>query len=132
MFPLLWCSPVVGENLTDQTYIQTIYPIMEKDLQHTAMEKLLNSLVKPKFEKIIDEIKVVSPNEKPTRGINDRPRVKVYLTSNLLNYTSVENTSGVSFEDIQELVHNIDWEVTKALRLVGRPKYWIEVIQKQS
>jgi hypothetical protein len=124
---------VVGENLTDQTYIQTIYPIMEKELQYTAMEKLLNSLVKPKFEKIIDEIKVIPPtNEKPTRGINDRPRVKVYLTSNLLNYTSVENTSGVSFEDIQELVHNIDWEVTKALRLVGRPKYWIEVIQKQS
>ncbi len=105
---------------------------MEKDLQHTAMEKLLNSLVKPKFEKIIDEIKVVSPNEKPTRGINDRPRVKVYLNPNLSNSISVENSSGVQFEDIQELVHNIDWEVTKALRLVGRPKYWIEVIQKQS
>ena len=96
------------------------------------MEKLLNSLVKPKFEKIIDEIKVVPPNKKPTQGINDRPRVKVYLTPNLLGLSSVENTSGVSFEDIQDLVHNIDTNVSEALKLVGRPNYWIEFIQIKS
>ena len=133
MFPLSWwCSPVVGENLTNQTHIQTIYPIMEKDLQHTAMEKLLNSLVKPKFEKIIDEIKVVSPNKKPTQGINDRPRVKVYLNPNLSNSISVENSSGVQFEDIEDLTNNIDWKITEALKLVGRPNYWIEFIQRKS
>jgi hypothetical protein len=123
---------VVGENLTNQTQIQTIYPIMEKDLQHTAMEKLLNSLVKPKFEKIIDEIKVVSPNKKPTQGINDRPRVKVYLNPNLSNSISVENSSGVQFEDIEDLANNIDWKITEALKLVGRPNYWIEFIQRKS
>lgn len=105
---------------------------MEKDLQHTAMEKLLNSLVKPKFEKIIDEIKVVSPNKKPTQGINDRPRVKVYLNPNLSNSISVENSSGVQFEDIEDLTNNIDWKITEALKLVGRPNYWIEFIQRKS
>jgi hypothetical protein len=30
---------------------------MDKDLQYSAMEKLLNSLVKPEFEEIIEDIK---------------------------------------------------------------------------
>ena len=99
---------------------------MDKDLQYRAMEKLLNSLVKPQFEKIIDDIKVV-----PYKGLFETPTVKVYLTPNLLHYVSVENSSGVSFEDIQELTNNIDWKITESLKLIGSPRYWVEFIQIQ-
>jgi hypothetical protein len=100
---------------------------MDKDLQYRAMEKLLNSLVKPEFEKIIDEIKVV-PSTKMSKNT---PTVKVYLTSNLLHYVSVENSSGVSYEDIQDLTDNIDWKITESLKLIGSPRYWVEFIQIQ-
>jgi hypothetical protein len=100
---------------------------MDKDLQYRAMNKLLNSLVKPEFEKIIDEIKVV-PSTKMSKNT---PTVKVYLTPNLLHYVSVENSSGVSYEDIQELTDNIDWKITEALKHLGSPRYWIEFIQIQ-
>jgi hypothetical protein len=100
---------------------------MDKDLQYRAMNKLLNSLVKPEFEKIIDEIKVV-PSTKMSKNT---PTVKVYLTPNLLHYVSVENSSGVSYEDIQELTDNIDWKITEALKHLGSPRYWVEFIQIQ-
>ena len=100
---------------------------MDKDLQFRAMEKLLNSLVKPEYEKIIDEIKVVPL----TRMSKNTPTVKVYLTPNLLHYVSVENNSGVSFEDIQDLTNNIDWKITESLKLIGSPRYWVEFIQIQ-
>lgn len=100
---------------------------MDKDLQYRAMEKLLNSLVKPEFDKIIEEIKVV-PSTKMSKNT---PTVKVYLTPNLLHYVSVENSSGVSYEDIQELTNNIDWKITETLKHLGSPRYWIEFIQIQ-
>ena len=102
---------------------------MDKDLQYRAMNKLLNSLVKPEFEKIIDEIKVVPS----TKMSMNTPTVKVYLTPmfNLLHYVSVENSSGVSYEDIQELTNNIDWKITETLKHLGSPRYWIEFIQIQ-
>ena len=99
---------------------------MDKDLQYRAMEKLLNSLVKPQFEKIIDDIKVV-----PYKGLFETPTVKVYLTPNLLHYVSVENSSGVSFDDIIELTGNIEWKVSEALKHMGNPRHWIEFIQIQ-
>ena len=95
------------------------------------MEKLINSLVKPEFDKIIEKVKVVPPNEKPTRGINDRPRVKVYLSPNLLHYVSVENSSGVVFEDIEDLTYAIDSKITDSLKFIGGPRYWVEFIQIQ-
>jgi hypothetical protein len=104
---------------------------MDKDLQYTAMEKLINSLVKPEFDKIIEKVKVVPPNEKPTRGINDRPRVKVYLSPNLLHYVSVENSSGVVFENIEDLTYAIDSKITDSLKFIGGPRYWVEFIQIQ-
>ena len=99
---------------------------MDKDLQYRAMEKLLNSLVKPKYDKIIDDIKVVALSQ-----IFDTPTIKVYLSPNLLSSVSVENSSGVTFEDIQELTGNIDWKITEALKLLGDPRYLIEFIQIQ-
>ena len=99
---------------------------MDKELQYSAMEKLLISLVKPKYDKIIDDIKVVALSQ-----ISDTPTVKVYLTPNLLHYVSVENSSGVSFEDIQELTGNIDWKISEALKHMGSPRYWVEFIQTQ-
>ena len=100
---------------------------MDKDLQYRAMEKLLNSLVKPEYEKIIDEIKVV-PSTKMSKNT---PTVKVYLSPNLYSYVSVDNSSGVSFEDIQELTDNIDWKITESLKHLGSPRYWVEFIQRQ-
>ena len=117
---------------------------MDKDLQYRAMEKLLNSLVKPGYEKIIDEIKVVPSTKmsmdkpdnygyfRPGHKISDdAPTVKVYLTPNLLHYVSVENSSGVSFEDIQDLTDSIDWKITESLKHLGSPRYWLEFIQIQ-
>lgn len=100
---------------------------MDNNPQYIAMEKLLNTLVKPKFEKIIDDIKVVSS----TKMSKNTPTVKVYLSPNLYSYVSVENSSGVSFEDIQDLTDNIDWKITESLKLIGSPRYWIEFIQRQ-
>ena len=100
---------------------------MDNNPQYIAMEKLLNTLVLPKFEKIIDEIKVV-PSTKMSKNT---PTVKVYLTPNLLHYVSVENSSGVSYEDIQELTNGIDWKITEALKHLGSPRYWVEFIQQQ-
>ena len=100
---------------------------MDNNPQYIAMEKLLNTLVLPKFEKIIDDIKVV-PSTKMSKNT---PTVKVYLTPNLLHYVSVENSSGVSYEDIQELTNGIDWKITETLKLLGDPRYWIEFIQIQ-
>ena len=97
---------------------------MDNNPQYIAMEKLLNTLVLPKFEKIIDDIKVV-PSTKMSKNT---PTIKVYLSPNLLHYVSVENSSGVSYEDIQELTDNIDWKITKTLKLLGDPRYWIEFI----
>lgn len=100
---------------------------MDNNPQYIAMEKLLNTLVKPKFEKIIDDIKVVSS----TKMSKNTPTVKVYLSPNLYSYVSVENSSGVSFEDIQDLTDNIDWKITESLKLIGSPRYWVEFIQRQ-
>ena len=99
---------------------------MDNSLQYKAMRKLLMSLVKPKYDKIIDDIKVVALSQ-----ISDTPTVKVYLSPNLLSSVSVENSSGVSFEDIQELTDNIDWKITETLKHMGSPRYWIEFIQTQ-
>ena len=99
---------------------------MDKELQYSAMEKLLMSLVKPKYDKIIDDIKVVALSQ-----ISDTPTIKVYLSPNLLSSVSVENSSGVTFEDIQELTGNIDWKITEALKHMGSPRYWVEFIQIQ-
>ena len=99
---------------------------MDKELQYSAMEKLLMSLVKPRYDKIIDDIKVVALSQ-----ISDTPTVKVFLSPNLLSSVSVENSSGVTFEDIQELTDNIDWKITEALKHLGSPRYWVEFIQIQ-
>lgn len=99
---------------------------MDNSLQYKAMRKLLMSLVKPKYDKIIDDIKVVALSQ-----ISDTPTIKVYLSPNLLSYVSVENSSGVTFEDIQELTGNIDWKITESLKHMGSPRYWIEFIQTQ-
>ena len=102
---------------------------MDKDLQYTAMEKLLNSLVKPEFEEIIEDIKVVPS----TSTYNKHPTVKVYLSPNLLHYVSVEYiyASGVAFEDIERLTSTIHWKIKVALRLMGSPRFYIEFIQIQ-
>ena len=102
---------------------------MDKDLQYSAMEKLLNSLVKPEFEKIIEDIKVVPSNS----VYNTHPTVKVYLSPNLLNYVSVEYiyTSGVPSEDIERLTSTIHWKMKVALRLMGSPRFYVEFIQQQ-
>jgi hypothetical protein len=102
---------------------------MDKDLQYTAMEKLLNSLVKPEFEEIIEDIKVVPS----TMMSNTHPTVKVYLTPYLLHYVSVEYiyASGVAFEDIERLTSTIHWKIKVALRLMGSPRFYIEFIQTQ-
>jgi hypothetical protein len=99
---------------------------MDNSLQYKAMRKLLMSLVKPKYDKIIDNIKVVALSQ-----ISDTPTIKVYLSPNLLSYVSVENSSGVTFEDIQELTGNIDWKITESLKHMGSPRYWVEFIQTQ-
>jgi hypothetical protein len=99
---------------------------MDNSLQYKAMRKLLMSLVKPKYDKIIDDIKVVALSQ-----ISDTPTIKVYLSPNLLSYVSVENSSGVTFEDIQELTGNIDWKITESLKHMGSPRYWVEFIQTQ-
>jgi hypothetical protein len=99
---------------------------MDNSLQYKAMRKLLMSLVKPKYDKIIDDIKVVALSQ-----ISDTPTVKVYLSPNLLSSVSVENSSGVTFEDIQELTGNIDWKITESLKHMGSPRYWVEFIQTQ-
>ena len=100
---------------------------MDSSLQYKAMRKLLMSLVKPKYDKIIENIKVV-PSTKMSKNT---PTVKVYLSPNLLSYVSVENSSGVSYEDIQELTDNIDWKINEALKHMGSPRYWVEFIQVQ-
>ena len=101
---------------------------MDNNPQYIAMEKLLNTLVKPKFEKIIDNIKVV-PSTKMSKNT---PTVKVYLSPNLLQNVSVEDSTGVTIEDLQDLTDNIDWRITDALKLIGSPRYWMEIIQKTS
>lgn len=101
---------------------------MDNNPQYVAMEKLLNTLVKPKFEKIIDDIKVV-PSTKMSKNT---PTVKVYLSPNLLQNVSVEDSTGVTIEDLQDLTDNIDWRITDALKLIGSPRYWMEFIQKTS
>jgi hypothetical protein len=98
---------------------------MDKNLQYTAMEKLINSLVKPEFDKIIEKVKVVPPREEQF------PTVKVYLSPNLLHYVSVENSSGVVFEDIEDLTNSIDSKITDSLKFIGSPRYWVEFIQIQ-
>ena len=100
---------------------------MDKDLQYTAMEKLLNSLVKPEFEEIIEDIKVVPS----TRPYHNHPTIEVYLIPNLLNFVSVKNSSGVVFEDIEHLTSNINWKIKISLRLIGSPRFYIEFIQIQ-
>lgn len=89
------------------------------------MEKLINSLVKPEFDKIIEKVKVVPPREEQF------PTVKVYLTPNLLHYVSVENSSGVVFENIEDLTYAIDSKITDSLKFIGGPRYWVEFIQIQ-
>lgn len=101
---------------------------MDNNPQYVAMEKLLNTLVKPKFEKIIDDIKVV-PSTKMSKNT---PTVKVYLSPNLLQNVSVEDSLWVTIEDLQDLTNNIDWRITDALKLIGSPRYWMEFIQKTS
>ena len=101
---------------------------MDNNPQYVAMEKLLNTLVKPKFGKIIDNIKVV-PSTKMSKNT---PTVKVYLSPNLLQNVSVEDSTGVTLEDLQDLTDNIDWRITDALKLIGSPRYWMEFIQKTS
>ena len=98
---------------------------MDKNLQYAAMEKLINSLVKPEFDKIIEKVKVVPPREEQF------PTVKVYLTPNLLHYVSVENSSGVVFENIEDLTYAIDSKITDSLKFIGSPRYWVEFIQIQ-
>jgi hypothetical protein len=98
---------------------------MDKNLQYAAMEKIINSMVKPEFDKIIEKVRVVPPREE------QHPTVKIYLTPNLLHFVSVENSSGIEFEHIEDLTDAIDWKVTDALKYVGSPRYWIEFIQIQ-
>ena len=102
---------------------------MDKELQYSAMEKLLNTLVKPEFEKIIDDIKVVPY----TSVYNTHPTVKVYLSPNLLHYVSVEYIyrSGVTSRDIERLTSTIHWKIKVALRLMGNPRFYVEFIQQQ-
>jgi hypothetical protein len=98
---------------------------MDKDLQYTAMEKLINSLVKPEFDKIIEKVKVVPPREEQF------PTVKVYLNPNILNFVSVKNSSGLVFEDIEQLTSHISWKIKISLRLIGSPRFYLEFIQIQ-
>ena len=102
---------------------------MDKELQYSAMEKLLNTLVKPEFEKIIEDIKVVPS----TSFYGAHPTVKVYLSPNLLHYVSVEYTyrSGLPSEDIDRLTSTIHWKIKVALRLMGSPRFYAEYIQQQ-
>lgn len=102
---------------------------MDKELQYSSMDKLLNTLVKPEFEKIIDDIKVVPS----TSVYNTQPTVKVYLSPNLLHYVSVEYIyrSGGAFEDIERLTSTIHWKIKVALRLLGSPRFYVEFIQQQ-
>ena len=93
---------------------------MDKELQYSAMEKLLNTLVKPEFEKIIEDIKVVPS----TMMSNTHPTVKVYLSPNLLH-------SGVTSIDIERLTSTIHWKIKVALRLMGSPRFNAEYIQQQ-
>ena len=101
---------------------------MDNSLQYKAMRKLLMSLVKPKYDKIIDDIKVVALSQ-----ISDTPTIKVYLSPNLLHYVSVEYIyrSGVPSEDIERLTSTIHWKIKVALKHMGSPRYWIEFIQTQ-
>jgi len=92
-----------------------------------AIETLLMALVKPKYDKIIENIKVV-PSTKMSKNT---PTVKVYLSPNLLSYVSVENNSDVTFEEIDDLFNNIDWKITETLKVIGSPRYWVEFIQLQ-
>jgi len=96
---------------------------MDNSLQYKAMRKLLMSLVKPKYDKIIDDIKVVALSQ-----ISDTPTVKVYLVPNFQQHVSVENPTN---EDLVDLLNNIDWKITEALKHMGSPRYWIEFIQTQ-
>ena len=98
---------------------------MDKNLQYAAMEKIINSMVKPEFDKIIEKVRVVPPREEQF------PTVKVYLSPNLLHFVSVENSSGIEFEHIEDLTDAIDWKVTDALKYIGAPRYWIQFIQIQ-
>ena len=102
---------------------------MNKELQYSAMEKLLNTLVKPEFEKIIEDIKVVPS----TMMSNTHPTVKVYLSPNLLHYVSAEYIyrSGVTSRDIERLTSTIHWKIKVALRLMGSPRFYAEYIQQQ-
>jgi hypothetical protein len=43
----------------------------------------------------------------------------------------VENSSGVVFEDIEDLTYAIDSKITDSLKFIGRPRYWVEFIQIQ-
>ncbi len=96
---------------------------MDNSLQYKAMRKLLMSLVKPKYDKIIDDIKVVALSQ-----ISDTPTVKVYLVPNFQQHVSVENPTN---EDLVDLLNNIDWKISEALKHMGSPRYWIEFIQTQ-
>ena len=96
---------------------------MDNSQLHKAMKKLLMSLVKPKYDKIIDDIKVV-----PLSQISDTPTVKVYLTPDFRQHVSVENPTN---EDLVELLNNIDWKITEALKHIGGPRYWVEFIHQQ-
>jgi hypothetical protein len=96
---------------------------MDNSLQYKAMRKLLMSLVKPKYDKIIDDIKVVALSQ-----ISDTPTVKVYLVPNFQQHVSVENPTN---EDLVDLLNNIDWKISEALKHMGSPRYWVEFIQTQ-
>lgn len=96
---------------------------MDNSLQYKAMRKLLMSLVKPKYDKIIDDIKVVALSQ-----ISDTPTIKVYLVPNFQQHVSVENPTN---EDLVDLLNNIDWKISEALKHMGSPRYWIEFIQTQ-
>lgn len=96
---------------------------MDNSQLHKAMTKLLMSLVKPKYDKIIDDIKVV-----PLSQISDTPTVKVYLAPNFQQHVSVENPTN---DDLMELLDNIDWKINEALKHIGSPRYWVEFIQQQ-
>ncbi len=96
---------------------------MDNSLQYKAMRKLLMSLVKPKYDKIIDDIKVVALSQ-----ISDTPTVKVYLVPSFQQHVSVENPTN---EDLVDLLNNIDWKISEALKHMGSPRYWIEFIQTQ-
>jgi len=40
----------------------------------------------------------------------------------------VENPTN---EDLVDLLNNIDWKISEALKHMGSPRYWIEFIQTQ-